>query len=424
MKCLTDNNTQEEKKTLSLYLHKHGIQPLAMAIALGTALAVTTSTQAALEAVGPIDNGASGHGFPLWYRATDGMSLELCLDESAVNAASPQNPLCLLDRPELVDPSGTVVFPDNFWPEAFWTRVDSDTPTDTFVDPASGQSVNGSALLVTALEAAFANENAAPGENISFARIRIRIDNPVAGANLKVTHPFGVSTFSNVPMGNRAVNYTSDIGIPAVLPPPTDFTGALQGAIGPFLRWTDPDFPVLDQNGNAYIGDPAIAHTMTGSPFNTNFFRVEGPVGLGATGAANLCADPALGDDPTETTDCIETDLFIGSGKIARDEDKDGIPDITDNCTSVANSDQRDTDADGYGNICDADFNGDNTVNLSDYSQFRSVFGTTAPGVEPYTLSDHADFDGSGQVNLSDYSIFRSSFGGAPGPSCCGTSAP
>jgi len=82
-----------------------------------------------------------------------------------------------------------------------------------------------------------------------------------------------------------------------------------------------------------------------------------------------------------------------------------------DNCSVVENADQSDSNGDGIGNICDADL--DNvipyTVNLSDYSLFRSVFGTTDPD---------ADFNGDGIVNLSDYSIFRRSFGKAPGPSC------
>ncbi len=94
------------------------------------------------------------------------------------------------------------------------------------------------------------------------------------------------------------------------------------------------------------------------------------------------------------------------------DTDGDGVTDDLDNCTLVANADQRDTNADGYGNICDADFTGDLLVNLSDYSVFRSAFGTADPD---------ADFNGDGVVNLSDYSIFRASFGKAPGPSCCGT---
>jgi hypothetical protein len=380
-------------------------------MALAAAMMVAVPAQAVLDSFGPIDEPSPpGHGFPLWYRATDGMSLELCLDETAVNAAFPLNTLCLLDRPELPDPIGAVVFPDNFWPEAFWTRVDSDMPTNTFTDPVSGQPVNGSALLVTALEGAFssADGGASVGENISFARIRVRIDNPVDGATYRVTHPFGTMTFANVPLGARAVNFTDDIGIPVPPPPPTDFTGALLGPIGPFLRWTAPDFPVLDQNGNAYIGDPNIPHSMTGSPFSTNFFRIEGPPGLASPGNPNQCADPLLGNDPADTSDCIETDLFIGSGKIANDADQDGIPDLGDNCTLVVNADQRDTDADGYGNICDADFNDNGIVDPGDFSTLKAALGTAAAD---------QDLNGNGIVDPSDFSRLKANLGQPPGPS-------
>ncbi len=55
---------------------------------------------------------------------------------------------------------------------------------------------------------------------------------------------------------------------------------------------------------------------MTGSPFNTNFFRIEGPAGS-FTGSTQLCADATLGDSATATDDCIETDLFSVVGKLA-----------------------------------------------------------------------------------------------------------
>jgi len=109
------------------------------------------------------------------------------------------------------------------------------------------------------------------------------------------------------------------------------------------------------------------------------------------------------------------------------DTDLDGIDDALDNCTNVENGtllplgqaaiSQRDTDGDGYGNMCDADINGDNTVNAIDYGQFRNVWLNTAPGVVPYTTADHMDFNGDGVVNAIDYGTFRNSWLSAPGPS-------
>ena len=88
--------------------------------------------------------------------------------------------------------------------------------------------------------------------------------------------------------------------------------------------------------------------------------------------------------------------------------DADSTLDHRDNCLLVTNPGQRDTNGDGFGNICDADLNGDLTVNLSDFGLFRRAFSTGNPD---------ADFNGDGIVNMSDFSIFRSMYGSAPGPS-------
>jgi hypothetical protein len=42
-----------------------------------------------------------------------------------------------------------------------------------------------------------------------------------------------------------------------------------------------------------------------------------------------------------------------------RDLDNDGVPDDQDNCPSVSNTDQRDVDNDGLGDVCDADNDND-----------------------------------------------------------------
>jgi len=101
------------------------------------------------------------------------------------------------------------------------------------------------------------------------------------------------------------------------------------------------------------------------------------------------------------------------------DSDGDGVDDAIDNCTLVANAGQRDTNGDGFGNMCDADFDGDGIVNLSDFNLFGSVFGQSTTVSAPLTAD--ADIDGDGIINLSDFNLFASLFGKLPGPSCCGT---
>lgn len=94
------------------------------------------------------------------------------------------------------------------------------------------------------------------------------------------------------------------------------------------------------------------------------------------------------------------------------DLDLDGVPNVSDNCTNVANASQFDVDADGYGNACDADFDQSCTVNFLDIVQFSNAFLTNSP---VHDLND------DGAVNFIDFSIMAGYFLLAPGPS--GTSS-
>ncbi|MDV3239640.1 MAG: hypothetical protein LOY58_12420 [Gammaproteobacteria bacterium] len=90
------------------------------------------------------------------------------------------------------------------------------------------------------------------------------------------------------------------------------------------------------------------------------------------------------------------------------DGDSDTVVSMCDNCTIVANTDQRDTDGDGFGNRCDTDLNGDGITNALDIGILRGV----------YLSSDaDADFNGDGIVNALDIGILMGYYLQPPGPS-------
>ncbi len=98
----------------------------------------------------------------------------------------------------------------------------------------------------------------------------------------------------------------------------------------------------------------------------------------------------------------------------AQDSDADSIPNLSDNCREQANPGQADADADGYGNICDADLNNSGTVTTADFGMLRSVLGQPAT-FSP--LAAAADIDGSGTVTAEDFGLLRARLAIAPGPS-------
>jgi hypothetical protein len=139
--------------------------------------------------------------------------------------------------------------------------------------------------------------------------------------------------------------------------------------------------------------------------------QVEGEAGTNVANAGDVNGDGA--------DDLLVTSLLTGFGHFSpgnaylifgrpADADGDGVPQANDNCTSIANADQRDTDSDGIGNACDADLDNNCQVNFNDLALLKAVFFTGDP---------NADFNGDGTVNFADLGIMQQGFFQPPGPS-------
>ncbi len=211
--------------------------------------------------------------FPDWYRDSNAVEVEPCLSNF--------DPMCNAPTPA-PDPDSEVSFPDNFPDEFFY-----------FTGEASLTANGGNDVL-----ALYTIEGTYGGGNTQtvFGRTRYRVRGGLTpGEKYTVTNPYGVDTL--VAGDDGTIFVTDDVGVGS-----GNFGGLFEGQVGPFLQW-DTEKPAH------YLGDPATPHTVTGSPFNQNFVKIEGP-GIGGAGNPNPCPGATDG-----SPDCIYTDLFSILGK-------------------------------------------------------------------------------------------------------------
>jgi hypothetical protein len=212
---------------------------------------MATSNTVRLKAAGPID---PENGFPLWFEDTNGVRLELGLNPDPLN---PDPFIAAIG--DLEQPGSPLNFPNNFPDESFYFMAEAELSV-------GGNGIVGRARVILALEAAFGGAGTPKaGLNVVFARIRVRMDDLIPGAKYTVTHPYGVTEELEADQKGR-VFYTEDLGLVE-----GDGTAVLRsGQVAPFLVGTS-TVP------NGYIGDGVTEQRVTGSPFNTNFVRIEGP---------------------------------------------------------------------------------------------------------------------------------------------------
>jgi len=113
------------------------------------------------------------------------------------------------------------------------------------------------------------------------------------------------------------------------------------------------------------------------------------------------CPPCTLGRTCNGNTDCASGRCIAGSCAGA-DRDRDGIADAVDNCPFTYNPDQRDTDGDGLGDVCDPDIDGDGVPNDLDNCPF--VFNPDQRDRDRDGVGDACDpdIDGDGVLNEVD----------------------
>ncbi len=98
------------------------------------------------------------------------------------------------------------------------------------------------------------------------------------------------------------------------------------------------------------------------------------------------------------------------------DQDGDGIHDASDNCSAKVNPEQIDSDFDGFGNACDADYdNLQGSVTLLDFGVFLGCLDSNPGDRRHLEICDH-DNDPANAITVLDFGVFLELFEEPAGP--------
>lgn len=103
------------------------------------------------------------------------------------------------------------------------------------------------------------------------------------------------------------------------------------------------------------------------------------------------------------------------AGSLLGNSDADTHDDIVDNCRDAANETQIDTDLDGCGNACDADYNNDGIVGGPDFFRLKACFGLSVTATSSLGPCASRDNTGDGIVGGPDFFVMKAQFGLKPG---------
>ena len=265
-------------------------------LAAAFALAVAPAAFAQLNRVGPV----GPLGYPTWYQDKTGLTLEFCDNQTQPELEGGWCVLLPPDLPTGAAPETRAGSPVNFADEHFYYLMNAGA-AGVAVPGLPGQTVK--VALVAAIEGAFGGGPVKAGDEMVFARLRIRMDPLPYSGTYTVYTPYGKRVFAEQLAGERLF-VTEDVGLTV-----GNFQEALNGSIYPFIVPSaspgGPEMPPVSAtnptpdtdpahfgggapsaypaNGRRYIADPARLGPVTGSLANftadgisnPNLFRID-----------------------------------------------------------------------------------------------------------------------------------------------------
>ena len=232
------------------------------------------------------------------------------------------------------------------------------------------------------------------------------------GVYLSTGGVLSVVADTNTPIPGRAGNFSGFSGFVEIDGTSVGFRGDYPGggsglfvsSHGGLRLVVDTDTPVPGGTGKfTFLGKPSISgsnvaflgideagHLSLFAELDGVLARVAGPGDVidGRTITA-VQQQPELAGDELVFKAQYQGGQGVFMASTRQDVDGDGVSDDTDNCPDLANPNQADTDADGEGDLCDADDDDDWVLDVADNCPF-----------DPN--ADQADLDGDGAGDVCD----------------------